>query len=160
MISRFGCKHGRRRLEFGCPPGIRTPITCSRGRCPAVERGGSNLPLARVARASFDFMGCFRSGQSLACAGRMPPQRDPRLVCASNFRILNVHLKTKPERRIMSSTVTNPTTNKCAHPACSCPVSGGEQYCSTSCAESARQGTTQAQSQQCGCNHDTCALAA
>ncbi len=21
--------------EFGCPPGIRTPITCSRGRCPS-----------------------------------------------------------------------------------------------------------------------------
>src|SRR6266496_754560 len=25
----------------GCPPGIRTPITCSRGRCPTIERGGS-----------------------------------------------------------------------------------------------------------------------
>jgi len=21
--------------NFGCPPGIRTPITCSRGRCPS-----------------------------------------------------------------------------------------------------------------------------
>ena len=24
-----------RKREFGCPPGIRTPITCSRGRCPS-----------------------------------------------------------------------------------------------------------------------------
>jgi hypothetical protein len=23
------------REEFGCPPGIRTPIACSRGRCPS-----------------------------------------------------------------------------------------------------------------------------
>jgi hypothetical protein len=60
----------------------------------------------------------------------------------------------------MSSTVTNPVSNKCAHPACSCPVSAGEQYCSTACADSARQGTTQAQGGSCGCNHDACALAA
>jgi hypothetical protein len=25
---------------FGCPPGIRTPIGCSRGSCPTIERGG------------------------------------------------------------------------------------------------------------------------
>jgi site-specific DNA recombinase len=31
------------RREFGCPPGIRTPITCSRGRCPTIERGGRRL---------------------------------------------------------------------------------------------------------------------
>src|SRR5579862_8913319 len=31
-------KHPRMKREdemFGCPPGIRTPITCSRGRCPS-----------------------------------------------------------------------------------------------------------------------------
>jgi hypothetical protein len=27
--------------RFGCPPGIRTPICCSRGSCPTIERGGS-----------------------------------------------------------------------------------------------------------------------
>ena len=26
---------------FGCPPGIRTPICCSRGSCPTIERGGN-----------------------------------------------------------------------------------------------------------------------
>ena len=25
----------------GCPPGIRTPICCSRGSCPTIERGGN-----------------------------------------------------------------------------------------------------------------------
>ncbi len=29
-----------RKEEFGSPPGIRTPILCSRGRCPTIERGG------------------------------------------------------------------------------------------------------------------------
>ena len=28
---------------FGCPPGIRTPISRSRICCPAVERGGNNV---------------------------------------------------------------------------------------------------------------------
>jgi hypothetical protein len=60
----------------------------------------------------------------------------------------------------MSSTVTNPVSNKCAHPACTCPVAAGEQYCSTSCAESAAQGSVQSQGKQCGCNHASCALAA
>ena len=60
----------------------------------------------------------------------------------------------------MSATVTNPTGNKCAHPACTCPVATGEQYCSTSCAESAAQGSEQAQGQQCSCNPASCALAA
>jgi hypothetical protein len=27
--------------NIGCPPGIRTPIGCSRGSCPTIERGGS-----------------------------------------------------------------------------------------------------------------------
>jgi hypothetical protein len=60
----------------------------------------------------------------------------------------------------MSATVTNPVSNKCAHPACTCPVASGEQYCSTSCADAAREGGEQAQTQQCGCNHASCALAA
>ena len=60
----------------------------------------------------------------------------------------------------MSATVTNPVTNKCGHPACTCPVAADEQYCSTACAESAAQGSEQSQGKQCGCNHDGCALAA
>ena len=27
--------------DSGCPPGIRTPIACSRGTCPTIERGGN-----------------------------------------------------------------------------------------------------------------------
>jgi hypothetical protein len=29
-------------MGVGCPPGIRTPIGCSRGSCPTIERGGNN----------------------------------------------------------------------------------------------------------------------
>src|ERR1700733_8978644 len=35
---------GRQRkllIHIGCPPGIRTPICCSRGSCPTIERGGN-----------------------------------------------------------------------------------------------------------------------
>src|ERR1700733_14195834 len=28
-------------MDIGCPPGIRTPICCSRGSCPTIERGGN-----------------------------------------------------------------------------------------------------------------------
>src|SRR5277367_4343729 len=41
---------------LGCPPGIRTPITCSRGRCPAVERGGSWFKLETFQTVLFDSM--------------------------------------------------------------------------------------------------------
>jgi hypothetical protein len=152
---------------------------------------------ARVARASFDSMGCLHSGQwsglfgdvtehhrLLRAARRVTSCRSSsiamqpetlargsphgtgrqrladKITAPSNSPISKLHLKTKPRGESMSSTVTNPVSNKCAHPACSCPVSGGEQYCSTACADSARQGTTQAQGGSCGCNHDACALAA
>jgi hypothetical protein len=152
---------------------------------------------ARVARASFDSMGCLHSGQWSGLFGdvtehhrllhgarrvtscrsssiAMQPETLARgsphgtgrqrladkITAPSNSPISKLHLKTKPRGEFMSSTVTNPVSNKCAHPACSCPVSAGEQYCSTACADSARQGTTQAQGGSCGCNHDACALAA
>jgi hypothetical protein len=152
---------------------------------------------ARVARASFDSMGCLHSGQwsglfgdvtehhrLLHGARRVTSCRSSRIAmqpetlargsrhgvgrqrlgdkitAPSNSPISKLHLKSKPRGEFMSSTVTNPVSNKCAHPACSCPVSAGEQYCSTACADSARQGTTQAQGGSCGCNHDACAIAA
>src|ERR1700684_2561696 len=52
---------GRQRkllIHIGCPPGIRTPICCSRGSCPTIERGGNaakkntggapNVPIVKV----------------------------------------------------------------------------------------------------------------
>ena len=63
----------------------------------------------------------------------------------------------------MSSVITNnPTSTKCAHQNCSCPVESGQQYCSPQCADSAKQGSsTQSTGQgKCGCNHQTCARAA
>jgi len=41
-------------------------------------------------------------------------------------------------------------TNKCAHPACSCPVSGKGMYCSAQCA-SGNPGNA-----MCGCKHPGC----
>ena len=38
-------------LGLGCPPGIRTPIGCSRGSCPTIERGG-NIGRASALRAA------------------------------------------------------------------------------------------------------------
>lgn len=63
----------------------------------------------------------------------------------------------------MSAVVTNtPTSTKCSHQNCNCPVESGQQYCSTECASSAKQGTsTQSTGQEdCGCHHQTCARAA
>src|SRR5580658_717959 len=34
---------------FGCPSGIRTPICCSRGSCPTIERRGNARGMARLA---------------------------------------------------------------------------------------------------------------
>ncbi len=34
-------RKGKSFALFGCPPGIRTPIGCSRGSCPTIERGGN-----------------------------------------------------------------------------------------------------------------------
>ena len=34
-------REGTGKSAFGCPPGIRTPICCSRGSCPTIERGGN-----------------------------------------------------------------------------------------------------------------------
>jgi hypothetical protein len=40
---------------------------------------------------------------------------------------------------------------KCAHPACSCPVPEGEDYCSTSCEDAA--GLIEL---SCNCEHASC----
>jgi hypothetical protein len=43
--------------DFGCPPGIRTPIGCSRGSCPTIERGGSKRKMSQQQSADYtDFM--------------------------------------------------------------------------------------------------------
>lgn len=67
----------------------------------------------------------------------------------------------------MSSVITNtPTSTQCAHQNCNCPVEPGQQYCSTQCADSAKQGTSQGMAAQssgqgdCGCHHQSCAHAA
>jgi len=55
------------------------------------------------------------------------------------------------------STQTVPTGNKCAHPACNCPVEPGQEFCSSACErapDKALAGT------ECHCNHQSCALAA
>jgi hypothetical protein len=36
------------RQKIGCPPGIRTPIGCSRGSCPTIERGGNSTKRERL----------------------------------------------------------------------------------------------------------------
>ena len=43
--------------------------------------------------------------------------------------------------------------NQCAHPKCTCPVSEGQQYCSTACSEAAESGSL---SNNCGCSHSEC----
>ena len=40
---------------------------------------------------------------------------------------------------------------KCAHPACSCTVSGKDKYCSDMCKDSARFSTL-----KCECKHPEC----
>ena len=42
-------------------------------------------------------------------------------------------------------------TKKCAHPACSCSVSGGKKYCGNAC-ESAKKTTELT----CQCDHPGC----
>ena len=42
------------------------------------------------------------------------------------------------------------TQGRCAHPACSCIVPAGEQYCSEACRTAPAGGT-------CSCNHPGCA---
>src|SRR5580693_7104979 len=42
-------KQVRPSLSIGCPPGIRTPIGCSRGSCPTIERGGNTHEIAMPA---------------------------------------------------------------------------------------------------------------
>ena len=61
----------------------------------------------------------------------------------------------------MSTQTMDPTGNKCAHPGCACQVGPGEQYCSTACADSVKQGSAQGKvGQDCGCHHQGCAIAA
>ena len=50
------------RRRYGCPPGIRTPISRSRICCPTVERGGNWVKLRN---GSFDSMGGAVYRQSL-----------------------------------------------------------------------------------------------
>jgi len=42
---------------------------------------------------------------------------------------------------------------QCAHPACDCPVTGGEKYCSTHCETAPESEIT------CGCGHVACLTA-
>jgi hypothetical protein len=59
----------------------------------------------------------------------------------------------------MSTRSTNPSQeNKCAHPACNCPVESGKQYCSISCEDSVKSGA--GNDIACGCDHRQCQLAA
>jgi hypothetical protein len=61
----------------------------------------------------------------------------------------------------MTTQAMNPTANKCAHPGCNCQVGPGEQFCSTACEDSVKQGSAQGKgSEDCGCNHQGCAIAA
>ena len=41
-LNHLFCLCSRMPDLIGCPPGIRTPIGCSRGSCPTIERGGNN----------------------------------------------------------------------------------------------------------------------
>ena len=50
------------RFSSGCPPGIRTPICCSRGSCPTIERGGNAVNKKPADSASFSIL---RAGVSL-----------------------------------------------------------------------------------------------
>ena len=49
-------------VGFGCPPGIRTPISRSRICCPTIERGGNSRRETRRS-ATCDSMGVRRCGQ-------------------------------------------------------------------------------------------------
>ena len=57
--------------RFGCPPGIRTPILCSRGRCPTIERGGRRRIVQRNWSAVSDSMGCNADGQESRIVAEM-----------------------------------------------------------------------------------------
>jgi hypothetical protein len=47
---------------LGCPPGIRTPICCSRGSCPTIERGGNAVNKKPADPSGFSIL---RAGVSL-----------------------------------------------------------------------------------------------
>ena len=51
-----------RKCRTGCPPGIRTPICCSRGSCPTIERGGNAVNNKPADPAGFSIL---RAGVSL-----------------------------------------------------------------------------------------------
>ena len=56
---------------------------------------------------------------------------------------------------ISTDMTTNPdrvlqTQSRCVHPACTCRVEAGEQYCSEACRTAPSAST-------CGCNHPGCA---
>jgi hypothetical protein len=61
-------------------------------------------------------------------------------------------------------TQTMSTGSKCEHPGCNCQVAPGEHYCGTACADSAKQGSSSTVhakgSENCGCEHQGCAIAA
>ena len=48
---------------------------------------------------------------------------------------------------------------KCAHPACTCTVTSGEQFCSDYCAAQADGDEAAVGSGNCGCGHDECTAA-
>ena len=55
------------------------------------------------------------------------------------------------------TTQAPPIANKCAHPACNCPVEPGQKYCSGACERAPDKGLA---GTECNCNHHSCALAA
>jgi hypothetical protein len=66
----------------------------------------------------------------------------------------------------MEEIVNATEEKKCAHPGCSCEVSGDQEYCSPQCEQSATSGAQQSASPRtqgrsdCGCNHAECRMAA
>jgi hypothetical protein len=49
-------REGPGKCAIGCPPGIRTPICCSRGSCPTIERGGNAVNKKPADSAGFPIL--------------------------------------------------------------------------------------------------------
>ena len=47
-VKACGNLGGKEEVSFGCPPGIRTPISRSRICCPTIERGGNSARNAEI----------------------------------------------------------------------------------------------------------------
>src|SRR5580698_3130360 len=71
----------------GCPPGIRTPIGCSRGSCPTIERGGNKTQLDLS-------QGRIGEGQSKAS------DTEAQLI---HDKVIRLHGQTKPARGVKAT---------------------------------------------------------